>query len=118
MEYLKQELYDKERKFFLCRSTYCADDSLAVLCFEHVEEDNEIMDEEWCDVTVCLPYTPFQDPKTDACVDTNNSPWLAEFLQKYGIAKPTGISVHSGFCNYPIYRFDLSKLHTLNEINR
>ena len=120
MEYLKHtfDFDGVERKLFLVKSTYCADGSLAVLCYEHVEQPDLIMDEEWCDVTVCFPYASVPNPKTDAFVDTNNSPWLEEFLKKNKIANPLGFNMHSGFCKYPAYRFDLKKLHTLKEINK
>jgi len=48
----------------------------------------------------------------EACayIDTNNIPWVEDFLQENKIAYPTGEYGFSGFCAYPLYRFDLSKL--------
>lgn len=76
------------------------DGNLAAVAFERNGE-------EWCVMTVNLPgYCP-----ADGCayIDTNNSPWAEEFLQEYGIAKPTKNYGHSGFCTYPLYKFDMRK---------
>ena len=37
-------------------------------------------------------------------VDTNNCSWAPAFLEKYGIAEPTGKFGASGYCIYPEYR--------------
>ena len=107
-----------ERKLFLAKTTYCSDGSLAVICFAHIEDEGQPYDEDWCDVSVNLPYGCVPNPETDAFIDTNNSPWLEEFLKENEIAKPLGFNAYSGFCKYPAYRFDLDKLHKLNTINQ
>lgn len=48
--------------------------------------------------------------KDCAYIDTNNVEWAEKFLQENQIAKPTGWIKNSGYCAYPEYRFDLSKL--------
>jgi len=48
-----------------------------------------------------------------AFVDTNNCPWAEKFLIENNIAVPTGITETSGFCTYPLYLFDLSKLEEI-----
>ena len=35
---------------------------------------------------------------------------MTEFLEETGIAKATGESSISGFCNYPLYQFDLKQI--------
>jgi hypothetical protein len=40
-----------------------------------------------------------------AFLDTNNCPWVEEFLEENHIAKRTGIFAPSGFCTYPLYEF-------------
>lgn len=45
-----------------------------------------------------------------AAVDTNNNFGIDRWLRKRGIAKPTTILRCSGFCVYPVMRFDLSKI--------
>ena len=49
-------------------------------------------------------------PKGHAFVDTNNCPWAEAFIKEHGLGKPTGMVGYSGFCQYPLYEFDLSKL--------
>ena len=65
------------------------------------------------------PWSPFatitvnlSDPTQDdthAFLDTNNCPWVEEFLRDNGIAEPAygGLKMQSGFCTYPLYKFDL-----------
>ena len=57
-------------------------------------------------VTVNLPISG-NLPKNLAYVDTNNCPWAEEFLKDNNIAEDTRISMPSGFCNYPLYKFNL-----------
>lgn len=45
-----------------------------------------------------------------AYIDTNNCPWAEEFLKENGIAEFTGRTRRSGYCVYPLYKFDLEKL--------
>jgi len=40
-----------------------------------------------------------------AAIDTNNIPDAENFIQKYSLGVPLGISIPSGFCEYPIYDF-------------
>lgn len=49
--------------------------------------------------------------KDHICLDDNNLP-LKSFdnLMKAGVLTPTGRHAQSGFCNYPIYKVDLSKI--------
>ena len=53
--------------------------------------------------------------KNAAYMDTNNFPWVTEFLDK-GIAKDTGFTRRSGFCEYPLYQFDENWLKSLKPI--
>ena len=41
-----------------------------------------------------------------AAIDTNNCPWAEKFLTDNKLAVDTGRKVRSGFCTYPIYKFD------------
>lgn len=45
-----------------------------------------------------------------AYVDTNNCPWAETFIEKNGLGEPTDRIGQSGFCFYPQYKFDLSKI--------
>ena len=61
-------------------------------------------------ITVNLQGNPYgmetrQDETRFAYVDTNNCPWVLEFLEDNHIAEPTGIYAPSGYCVYPLYEF-------------
>lgn len=67
--------------------------------------------ENFCNVTKNL------DIRLNGCfgfVDTNNYPFLPEFLKENGIATNyMGLSVQSGFCSYPLYQFHEERLREL-----
>lgn len=49
--------------------------------------------------------------KDHICLDDNNLPIKSfDNLMNAGVLIPTGRHVQSGFCNYPIYKVDLSKI--------
>lgn len=45
-----------------------------------------------------------------AYVDTNNCPWAVKFLEENGLAEFTGKTCRSGFCEYPLYKFNMEKI--------
>lgn len=49
-------------------------------------------------------------PKDCAYVDTNNCPWAEKFIGDYELGKYLGVWSTSGFCQYPLYWFDLDKI--------
>lgn len=49
-----------------------------------------------------------------AYIDTNNCPWAEEFIAENGLGEPTGLTRQSGFCEYPLYVFDMNKLEEAN----
>lgn len=49
-------------------------------------------------------------PPDTAYVDINNCPWGEEFIEENALGSPTGRLAQSGWCFYPEYRFDLSKI--------
>lgn len=53
-------------------------------------------------------------PPFSAALDTNNLPYVAEFVVREGLAKPTGINLSSGYCQYPVYQFDPEALRALD----
>lgn len=53
-------------------------------------------------------------PPFSAALDTNNLPHVAEFVEREGLAKPTGINLSSGYCQYPVYQFDPEALRALD----
>ena len=40
-------------------------------------------------------------------VDTNNCPWAEDFIRENHLGEPTGDYESSGFCTYPLYRFEI-----------
>lgn len=50
-----------------------------------------------------------------AFIDTNNEKWAENYIEKYGLAIKTGFYGLSGYCVYPEYRFNLSKLNEESE---
>lgn len=63
-------------------------------------------------LTVNLQYEQSDDnDKSLAFIDTNNVPWAEEYIQKHHLGEKTGYYGMSGYCTYPEYRFDLSKLN-------
>lgn len=106
-EYLLEDFYGEDYLLTPMVRTYKNNKSLAIFLYGE--------DDEWfCDITVNLPENQLSNPerKDIAFVDTNNSPWLPAFIEKHGLGKPTGNYGMSGFCVYPEYEFDLSKLNT------
>lgn len=48
-----------------------------------------------------------------SAVDVNNAPWAPALINKLQIGKPTGHYVTSGYCAYPVYKFDLERIAEL-----
>jgi len=60
-------------------------------------------------ITVNLPDEKIE--KDCGFIDVNNlGEGILEFLDVYNIAKPTGYAAKSGFCEYPLYKFNMSEL--------
>ena len=69
--------------------------------------------ESFADITVNLDHimAPFQ-----ACIN-NYGPGqedAIDFLERYGLATPTGQIFDSGFVSVPVYQFDMEKLKELD----
>lgn len=69
-----------------------------------------LMDQEgpFADLTVNLVNE--QCPKDCAFLDTNNFREGEEFVRKNRLGTFTGIYGYSGYCSYPLYRFDMGAL--------
>ena len=68
----------------------------------------ETSGEPFADLTVNLVNE--QCPKDCAFLDTNNFREGEEFVRKNRLGTFTGIYGHSGYCSYPLYRFDMDAL--------
>lgn len=95
-------------KVYVKLSAYNFDGSVAIQLYDAVD------DAPYATLTVCLqddlglPY--FCAGKSANFVDVNNNPGAEEFIAKYGLGKPAGRTARSGWCEYPLYEFDLKKL--------
>ena len=49
--------------------------------------------------------------ESEAYLDTNNCPWAVEFVESNKLGERTGKTKDSGFCTYPLVRFDMEKLN-------
>lgn len=77
--------------------------------------------EPYANLTVNLvdEVVPFETE--DVCyafVDTNNWPEGEEFIKKADIGEKTKFVGHSGYCSYPLYRFDRKKIEKLSKSQR
>ena len=63
--------------------------------------------EPYATLTVNLPETL---PYNEAYVDVNNFPEAEDFIKRNKIGTFTGRFGASGFCKYPLYKFDLDKI--------
>lgn len=54
----------------------------------------------------------------EAFVDVNNLTDARGFIERYGLGVPTGRIARSGYCEYPLYRFDLEKIDKLEQEGR
>ena len=81
-------------------SHYFNNNNLALVVHGGEEEPYEVL-------TVNLG--PLFDP-TLGFVDTNNFPEAEQFIKEYKLGEPTGITRVSGFCVYPLYKFDMEEV--------
>lgn len=91
---------------FLKVNHYMADNALAVLLFSKTEGPIATL-------TVCLCDNRLKE--NESYVDTNNCPWVVDFLEGKGIAKLSDKIKPSGFCVYPAMEFDLEKMKEFEE---
>ena len=70
--------------------------------------------EEYCMLTVS--FGEFIGMKNCAYIDSNNCDFTAQLLEQ-GMAKPTGFTKHSGFCEYPLWEFDEQSLKDMGSEN-
>ena len=86
---------------FLDLDRYRADRTLAINIYN--ETDGHI-----ATITKCLD-TP-GNARNESYIDENNCPWAADFIKAYNLGEHTGKWVQSGYCTYPLYRFNMDEL--------
>ena len=79
---------------------YLADSSLVI---DIVNPDDHI-----ARITTCLDRLTVHED--EAYVDTNNCPWAEDFIKEYRLGDDTWIREQSGFCTYPLYKFDMDRI--------
>ena len=97
---MELKIYGSEYDVRAERSTYQNNGTLAVILMDNNTEETVAV------ITVNLQHGFAGDEYQ--YVDTNNCPWAEKFLVDNKLAEPVGFSTPSGFCDYPLYRFDLS----------
>lgn len=63
--------------------------------------------------TLTVNFGEFIGAKDCAYIDTNNCSFAYQLLAQ-GIARDTGLTKHSGFCTYPLWKFDADFLKEVN----
>ena len=102
-KYLLKDFYGDDYLLTPYTYQYQNNGSLAILLFDEQEEL-------FCDMTVNIS-TASTSGSNCAFVDTNNNPWIIEYIEANELGKPTGRYASSGYCQYPEYEFDLSKMN-------
>ena len=72
---------------------YLADNSFAVIVCN--DADGPIA----C-LTVCIPDSNLEGD--EVALDTNNCPWVVDFIKAHNFGHPTGKTLKSGYCTYPV----------------
>ena len=83
------------------RTSYYNNDSLAVFL-------QTVEGEPFCNLTVNLSDGVAGEEYQ--YVDTNNCPWALDFIKSNNLGTPTGIVGYSGFCQYPLVKFNIDKI--------
>ena len=101
--------YGEEYNLIPVKGNYAKNDSLAVSLF-----DVDSM-EDYAMITRCFPTACYSNGKS-SFVDTNNCSWAPKFIEENKLGEPTGCRFTSGYCSYPEYTFDDSKMLTYDEL--
>ena len=94
---------------------------LTALTSDRYQADNTLYLELWTDeepyatLTTCLGLKKSKENESLAFLDTNNFPQGPAIVKELGIGEPTGLYKSSGYCTYPLYKFDLQKVAELSE---
>jgi hypothetical protein len=94
-------LFGKDYEVKVMSSRYTNNNNYAV-CLE------ELDGAPFATLTVNLPGPKLPDGY--GYVDTNNCPWAEEFICKYDLGEPAGVAARSGYCIYPLYKFNTNRI--------
>lgn len=108
-EMIYHACYGDERITSIIVSSYCyCPGEIAIELNWRGESDGA--EEYFSTLTVCLGEDRrFSEPGF-AYVDTNNMPGAEQFIKENGLGEPTGAWTRSGFCTYPLYKFNIDEL--------
>lgn len=96
--------YDENYKIVLRKDTYMNNGTLAVLMVVIYDNGEE---EIWSDLTVNIFDSDIMATDKMAFIDTNNNgDDIIQWLVDNGIGHPTGHNGRSGYCVYPLFKFD------------
>lgn len=98
--------YDTIKKVQLKVSAYANNNGLYV-GLNSWDEEYQFF-EPYGDITVNL--SSLKVPDYCGYVDTNNMPNAEQFIKEHDLGVFTGLTKRSGYCEYPLYMFDRSKL--------
>ena len=101
------QFYDETIQVEPVRSHYMDNDTLALMLYTTDGEP-------FATLTVNLDESDALRSKYLAFVDTNNHPWAPKFLAESKLGKPVGTYGFSGFCAYPLYRFNVKGVKHLD----
>lgn len=101
---MKIRIYNKNYSVFPVKSKYLNNKTLAVLLKDHNGYP-------FATLTVNIEGFDIVASDTRAFVDVNNCPWAEEFIKDNNLGIPTGYTAVSGYCEYPLYEFNLDLLY-------
>lgn len=90
------------RDITISTARYNYDDSLAI---ELISDSKG----PFARLTVCIDNN-IKLKDNESFVDTNNCPWAIEFIEQNKLGEYTGEFGASGYCVYPLYRFNLDTI--------
>lgn len=99
----KLVIWDTQMKVDITRTTYSLSKNLAVILYDDKGEELTVL-------TVDLPDNGISLDEDTQYVDINNCPWAPAFLVENDLAYPLGIYEQSGYCVYPLFKFNINKI--------
>lgn len=65
-------------------------------------------------LTVCLNDKSL-NVVNETYLDTNNCPWVVDFMESNGLAERTGKVAKSGYCTYPVVSLNMQRIKQYEE---